>query len=205
MFYVNDKSVKNEGFELYLVNAKTNLKQANEALNNFLSGIKGFRPARRHEQLFAERVYSRAALVKAWIARSIAFLDEKLNNTINTANNIKSTDQLASMMGDWTKVIKFEQNQNEQTLPDEARKDVLVYVNPNSVIGVSEGEKVAEDILGILKEEVWSEKRISRGFPVPSNKELLYDYLETAFSKLKEARLNLDNYNSHTVVIDNTL
>ena len=55
-------------------------------------------------------------------------------------------------------------------------------------------EKVPEDVYNILKVEMWSEKRTSRGFPAPQNKTLLFNHLDNAFSRLKEAKFNLEEY-----------
>ncbi len=195
-----NKENKMPNLDEYLTNARASLKQASDSLSNFLSGIKNFRPARRHEQLFSESIYSRASLVKAWTVRGITFLDERLNNTINTANYIKSAEQLSSMINDWVKVIRIEQIQTP-SIPDNAQKDFMVYTNLKYNDQENE-EKLPEDILGILKVELWSDKRLSRGFPAPDNKELLLSNLENAYSKLKETQGYLLDYNAQNINVN---
>src|SRR3989338_10471 len=163
---------------VYLVNTKNSLKHAHDALSNFLEGVKDFRPARRHEQLYSESVYGKVTLVKAWLQKSI-----------------KNLRDLSNLINDWTKVIKIEQVQ-PSNIPTEQQKGKVVYYSPNSPERVEENteEKVPEDVYNILKVEMWSEKRTSRGFPAPQNKTLLFNHLDNAFSRLKEAKFNLEEY-----------
>ncbi len=191
--FVNNQNVQTEDCGLYLVAVKTNLKQAGDFLNNFLLDLRGFVPARRHEQLYAESVYGRVSLIRAWLQKSVAFLDDKLNNSINTASSVKSTNYLSSIIGDWLKVLKGEEVSNVD-IPDKAEKNVVVYYRLDSSAGNMQ-EKIPDDVLGILRAEMWSDKRVSRGFPVPRNKELLYNHLENAYAKIKEAKMQLENYN----------
>src|SRR3989344_7911477 len=79
----------------YLTESRTSLRQAQDSLTKFLNETKDFRAARRHEQLFAESIHGRISLMRAWIAKSVDFLDERMNNTINTNSSVKSTEQLS--------------------------------------------------------------------------------------------------------------
>ena len=180
---------------VYLVNTKNSLKHAHDALSNFLEGVKDFRPARRHEQLYSESVYGKVTLVKAWLQKSIDFVDGRLGNSMDSVSSIKNLRDLSNLINDWTKVIKIEQVQ-PSNIPTEQQKGKVVYYSPNSPERVEENteEKVPEDVYSILKVEMWSEKRTSRGFPAPQNKTLLFNHLDNAFSRLKEAKFNLEEY-----------
>ena len=128
--------------------------------------MRGYNPARRHEALYHEGVKSRLIAIRSGLGKGAAYLKEKTENEINTLNDIKNPDQLINLIGTWCSILK---------LDDENAKDYVLYY---------------------LREEMWSEERAKRGFPVPSNKELLLTYLDGSVTLMKEAREHLENFNS---------
>ncbi len=61
---------------------------------------------------------------------------------------------------------------------------------------ISADDEKTYGILKILQVEMWGAERVSRGFPVPRNKEILCGNLGTALTYMNEARSNLDAYAS---------
>ncbi|HLC58849.1 MAG TPA: hypothetical protein VJI68_03225 [Candidatus Nanoarchaeia archaeon] len=64
--------------------------------------------------------------------------------------------------------------------------------NWSSTISSNDLEK--QTIIKLLENEMWSEQKASRMFPIPKNKILLSGYLTTIVSYLNRARDCLDNY-----------
>lgn len=185
---------------VYLLNANSNLKQAYDSLGKFLEGLKTFVPAKRHEQLYGESVYGKVNLLRAWVQRGSVFLDGKSGNSIGVVSSIKDTNHLINLIGDWCRGLKLEQMQNTN-VPEIGKKNTIVYYSPDYKVEEKkdEEEKIPSDVYGILKHEMWAEKRVDRGFPVPSNKNLILENLDNAFNKLKEAKYNLEEYNMRNV------
>jgi len=157
---------KEEELKSYLKSSHDNLKQSFDYLTKFLESMRGYQPARRHEALYFEGVKSRLISIRAGLGKGVSYLNEKMNNEINTLNDIKSPTQLVGLIGTWCNILKID---------DENAKDYVLYY---------------------LKEEMWSEEKAKRGFPVPQNKELLLNYLDGSVTLMKEARDHLENFNS---------
>src|SRR3989344_3569059 len=72
-----------------LVVAQEQLKEAHSSLSKFLQEVKDFQPARRHLQLYNERVVGKIALVRAWLGKGVYFLEDKANNKSSSVEGIK--------------------------------------------------------------------------------------------------------------------
>jgi len=203
-FLDNIKSVFGQKTKVYndnsihLVNAQISLKEANEFLTKFLDNTRDFHPAKRHEQLYAENIKGKLTLVKAWLNQGLVFLDDKLNNSLNTASNIKSADHLSKLLTTWIQVIKIEEKVQQQIQPQTNRTEVVTtYANweePSAPMDEPMENKL-KDIVGILRYEMWSSDRAKRGFPVPQNKEALFSLLDNTVVKFRESKEHLNNYN----------
>ena len=90
----------------YLKASRDNLKLASDSVSRFLESVRDFQPARRHEPLYHEEVKGRLVNMKNLMNKGLVFLDEKMNNTINTLGYVKNTDQLKEMIDGWIKTIQ---------------------------------------------------------------------------------------------------
>lgn len=173
-----------------LVTAQENLKKAHDLLSNFLQDIRSFIPAKRHELLYNENIKGKITLIRAWLGKSIYYLDAKVNHSNAYVDGIKNAEHLANMINIWTEVIKKEERLKENI---DFKELYTTYANQQEKISVDE-EKIPEDVLGLLRIELWGESRAKRGFPVPDNKQTLLKYLEDAVLQLKEAKQNLETH-----------
>jgi len=148
----------------YIQRSRDNLKQAGDYISRFLDGVRDFQPARRHQELFHAEVKNKLAIVKSGITKGVSYLDEKMGNSVNTMNTIRSVNQLSVLVSEWIVCLKKD---------DEKSQDLI------KVVGI----------------ELWGEDRAKRGFPVPSNRDMLMSYLEGSLSMLREAKNNLETYN----------
>lgn len=162
-FSSSHKKVRDEELNGYLRASRDNLKLASEQISKFFESLRDFQPARRHEELYREEVKNRLAGMRSGISKGLIFLDERMNNSINTMNTIKNAEQLRDMVVAWMKTIKAD--------------DEKVY-----------------DVIKILQVEMWGQDKISRGFPVPTSKDMTIGYLNSAVNYLTEARNQLDTY-----------
>ena len=162
-FSSSENKISQEQLNGYLKSTKTNLRGASDNINKFLDAMRDFQPARRHEALYYEQVRDKLVSMKAGVHRSFSFLDERMNNNINTLNTVKNPDQLRTMISDWIKNIQA--------------NDEKVY-----------------DILKILRDEMWSQDKINKHFPIPASKDMVLSYLINTVNYLRSARDSLDNY-----------
>lgn len=159
----SNRKAREEELNGYLKSTKDNLKVAYDNIGRFLEGTRDFQPARRHEELYHDEVKNRLVGMRASMRNGLIFLDERMNNTVNTMNHVKSPNQLKDLMSGWIKSIQANDDK-------------------------------AYDILKILQVEMWGTEKISRGFPAPTNRELLCGYLVSAASSLNESRNQIDLY-----------
>ena len=186
----NKTNMYNADSDSYLVNAYACLKEAHDFLSKFLDSTKDFQPARRHEQIYNENVKGKLVLIKAWLSKGTYFLDDKLKNSMNTVSSIKNPQHLSQLVDSWIKVLKAEEKKQQEF----DNKELLTTYASNSKEYNEERTEEINDIIGILRVEMWGSDRVKRGFPVPSNKEMLIGMLENATNKLREAKEHLNNY-----------
>lgn len=98
--------IKQEDLNAYLKASRDNLKLAHENIGRFLESMRDFQPARRHEPLYHEQVKEKLIGMRAGMHKGLIFFDERMNNTINTMNLIKTPDQLKGLMNEWIKNIQ---------------------------------------------------------------------------------------------------
>ncbi len=165
-FYGPKKTNRTEELNTHLTNAKTSLKQSFDYVTKFLETMKGYQPARRHEELYYEGVKNRLIAIRTGLSKGLSYANDKLNNELDTLNTIRTPDQLIDLLERWCKAIK---------LDDENAKDYILYY---------------------LRQEMWNEEKAKRGFPVPQSKELLLNYLEGSVAMMKEAKEHLNNYSA---------
>ncbi len=106
--------------DVYLLNSRNNLKLASEYVIKFLQETRGFDPAMRHRQLYAEEVIAKLNLIRGGVRGGLLFLDDKMQNELNTQNPIRNTDQLRAMINEWIRTL----NANEEN-----KYDVLKILN----------------------------------------------------------------------------
>lgn len=104
-FGFSDKRVRNQELGVYLKAGRDNLKLAFDCIGKFLDGVKDFQPAIRHQELYYGEVRQRLIDIRNGMRKGFVFIDERMNNEINTQNPIKSSDQLKQMVGEWSKTI----------------------------------------------------------------------------------------------------
>ncbi|MBI2148054.1 hypothetical protein HYU23_00080 [Candidatus Woesearchaeota archaeon] len=105
-FMSSSNRISDEELNGYLKSTKDNLKLASENIGKFLEAMRDFQPARRHEPLYYEEVKNRLIHMRSGIRNGVVFADERMNNTINTLNSIKNSDQLRDMIIAWSKNIQ---------------------------------------------------------------------------------------------------
>ncbi|MBS3152807.1 hypothetical protein J4230_05355 [Candidatus Woesearchaeota archaeon] len=105
-FIYSNNRINEEEIHSYLRSSKDSLKSAYENIGKFLEAMRDFQPARRHEPLYYEQVKERLVSMRSGINKGIIFIDERMNNTINTLNAIKNPDQLRDLISGWTKNIQ---------------------------------------------------------------------------------------------------
>ncbi|MBS3167795.1 hypothetical protein J4216_01585 [Candidatus Woesearchaeota archaeon] len=110
------KKVMDEEMNSYLDVAKTNLRSGFEFMGNFLDGLKGFEPAHRHYEMYNTDVKAKLINIRKEIRNGIIFIEEKLKNTVNTMNTIKSLDQLRDMINNWILALESEDSGILKTL-----------------------------------------------------------------------------------------
>ncbi len=107
-FGSSKRRVKDEELNGYLKATRENLKLASDSLGKFLEGMRDFHPARRHEEIYHNEVRGKIVNMRSGVHHGLIFLDERMNNTINTMNTIRNPDQLKTMIEGWVKNIKTE-------------------------------------------------------------------------------------------------
>ena len=110
---------------------------------------------------------------------------------MNTVSSIKNPQHLHQLVDSWAKVIKAEEQKQQEF---DSKELLTTYASQSNDYIPEESEKQVNDIIGILKAEMWGSDRAKRGFPVPSNKDMLINVLENAVTKLREAKEHLNNY-----------
>ncbi len=113
-FSSSNQRVKDADMGVYLLNARNNLKLASEYITKFLQETRGFDPAIRHRQLYAEEIIAKLNLIKGGVRGGLHFLDEKTRNELNTQNPIRNVNQLKLMIDEWIRVL----NANEDNKYD---------------------------------------------------------------------------------------
>ena len=191
--------IYNGDLDSYLANTQSCLKEAQDFLTKFLEYTKNFQPARRHEQVYNENVKGKLVLISAWLNKSIYFLDDKLNNSMSTVSNIKNPHHLHQLVDSWVKVIKAEEKKQQEF---DSKELFTTYASQSKDYNEELSQEQVNDIIGILKVEMWGSDRAKRGFPVPNNKEILINLLENVVNKLKEAKENLNNYSIGASTVD---
>lgn len=162
-FAGSSQKLRDEELVSYLMGARDNLKLASEQLVQFLQSTREFEPAKRHQQVYHDDVKAKLVKMRSGMKISLAFLDERMNNVINTLGPVKNPEHLKDKIGEWISLLR------------------------------SDDEK-AKTVLQVLEVEMWSDARAKRGFPRPSNKDILCRHLHNVHSYLWEARNQLDHY-----------
>ncbi len=121
VFSINkDIKINQEELLNYLQRSRQKLSYANDYINKFFEGVREFQPARRHIQLFNEEVKNKLLIIKSGISKGNAFLDNKMANSIDTMNTIRSMNQLSVLISEWIVCLKKD---------DENVQDLIKIVN----------------------------------------------------------------------------
>lgn len=137
-----------EELNSYLQKSRDNLKQSGDYINKFLEGVREFQPARRHEEMFKLDVKERLLVLKNGLSKGILFLNDKLGNTINTSNSIKSINQLSILISEWMIFLKRDDEKAQDLIKivgtelwgeDRAKRGFPVPKNSDILISYLEG------------------------------------------------------------------
>ena len=143
-FGSSGKRIKDDEITSYLKASRDNLKLASDQIGKFLETMRDFQPARRHEELYYVEVREKLVGMKSGMNKGLVFLDERMNNTYNTMNAVKSPEQLKDMIGTWVKNIKADDDkvydilkilQVEMWSPDKLSRGFPVPMNKGMVLG----------------------------------------------------------------------
>jgi hypothetical protein len=100
----------------HLNNAKTNLKSGSEFIAKFFEGVRDFQPAHRHADLYNLQVRGKLNDIRRDIRNGILFIDEKMENRVNTMNVIRSPEHLRDLLNLWIAAIKHDDEKTEDIL-----------------------------------------------------------------------------------------
>src|SRR3989344_2875051 len=136
---------KEEELKSYLKSSHDNLKQSFDYLTKFLESMRGYQPARRHEALYFEGVKSRLISIRAGLGKGVSYLNEKMNNEINTLNDIKSPTQLVGLIGTWCNILKIDDENAKRGFPVPQNKELLLNYLDGSVTLMKEARDHLEN------------------------------------------------------------
>jgi len=119
-FSSSNQRARDADMEIYLLNARNNLKLASEHIVKFLQETKDFNPALRHRRLYIEEIIGKLNLIRGGVRGGILFLDERMRNELNTQNPIRNVAQLKQVINEWIRTL----NAN-----DETKYDILKILN----------------------------------------------------------------------------